>query len=146
MLIIFCFSAQTGGESSRLSDAVAGALQGGAAKDNGLIWLIRKSAHFIEYFLLGGLLFSAFYLTGRDKKGKPFLCAAAAGVLYAALDEWHQAFVPGRSARVADVVLDGAGVLCGAALALVCWFFWQKRRKKGRDTETARGGNDEKRL
>lgn len=43
-------------------------------------------------------------------------CAGAAVllVLFAAVDEWHQAFVPGRSASVVDLLLDAMGI--GAVL------------------------------
>ncbi|HZI94537.1 MAG TPA: VanZ family protein [Patescibacteria group bacterium] len=44
------------------------------------------------------------------------VCAVAALLLvtFAALDEWHQAFVPGRSASVIDLFLDVMGI--GAVL------------------------------
>jgi len=53
-------------------------------------------------------------------KQRPFLttraCALAAAALaaFAALDEWHQAFVPGRSASPIDLLLDMMGI--GAVL------------------------------
>jgi len=37
---------------------------------------------------------------------------------YAASDEWHQSFVPGRSASVGDFLLDGAGI---ALVLIVHW-------------------------
>ncbi|HJA34824.1 MAG TPA: VanZ family protein [Candidatus Mediterraneibacter merdigallinarum] len=39
----------------------------------------------------------------------PWLTAA----LYAATDEVHQLFVPGRSGQISDVILDSAGALAG---------------------------------
>ena len=39
-----------------------------------------------------------------------------AGVLYGALDEWHQSFVPGRTASVADWGMDIIGVVLGYLL------------------------------
>lgn len=40
------------------------------------------------------------------------------GVLaFASLDEWHQRFIPGRSAEVLDVVADVAGAAAGLAAA-----------------------------
>ena len=32
-------------------------------------------------------------------------------IVYAASDEWHQSFVPGRCAAITDVISDGIGVL-----------------------------------
>jgi VanZ family protein len=37
---------------------------------------------------------------------------------YGATDEWHQSFVPGRSADVRDWFADAAGAFIGAA---ACW-------------------------
>ncbi|MEF2639337.1 MAG: VanZ family protein, partial [Lachnospiraceae bacterium] len=40
----------------------------------------------------------------------------ALGVLYAASDEFHQLFVPGRSGQVRDVCIDSSGVMIGILL------------------------------
>lgn len=42
---------------------------------------------------------------------KTILGATLISVLYAISDEWHQSFVPGRSACVEDVLLDSSAVL-----------------------------------
>lgn len=43
-------------------------------------------------------------------------------MLYAAGDEFHQYFVPGRAAQLSDVVIDAMGFLpCVAAVYLVLW-------------------------
>ncbi len=68
---------------------------------------LRKLAHFCEYAVLGALLLRA---VGREA------LAAAAGVAYAATDELHQRFVPGRQAALRDVAIDAAGVLAGVLL------------------------------
>ena len=48
--------------------------------------------------------------------------------LYAASDEIHQLFVPGRSGQLSDVILDSAGALAGvAAFTVLCWLI--NRRK-----------------
>lgn len=39
-----------------------------------------------------------------------------AAVLYAGLDEWHQSYVPGRSASWSDVGVDTCGIILGLAL------------------------------
>jgi VanZ family protein len=70
--------------------------------------VLRKLGHFCEYAVLGVLLLRA---TGREP------VAAAAGVAYAASDELHQHFVPGRHAAFRDVAIDAAGVLAGLLLA-----------------------------
>ena len=79
-------------------------------------WLtIDKLYHFIEYAILGGLLALAFV------KAKPaivpskliWLVAAVLSILYGASDEWHQTFVPGRFATIADWVADVIGSIAG---------------------------------
>ncbi len=76
---------------------------------------IDKLYHFIEYAILGGLLARAFV------KAKPavvppelvWYLAALFSILYGASDEWHQTFVPGRSATLADWVADVVGSIAG---------------------------------
>ena len=46
------------------------------------------------------------------------LLAVAVTIAYGVSDEWHQLFVPGRTADRADVVADAIGALVGAG---VCW-------------------------
>jgi VanZ family protein len=70
--------------------------------------VLRKIAHLCEYAVLGALLLRA---VGREP------LAAAAGVVYAASDELHQHFVPGRHAAFRDLAIDAAGVLAGLLLA-----------------------------
>jgi len=69
--------------------------------------LLRKGAHFTEYAILGAFLLRAL---GRD------WVAVAAGVGYAASDELHQHFVPGRHGSPFDVAVDAIGVTLGVYL------------------------------
>ena len=41
------------------------------------------------------------------------------GMIYAMLDEIHQAFVPGRGALITDVMLDTLGVITGIFISLL---------------------------
>ena len=68
-----------------------------------------KVAHFLEYAGLGFLLARA---TGNLRTA--FLIA----VLWGALDEVHQSFVPGREAGVPDWIADILGSLTGALLGM----------------------------
>src|ERR687888_1331526 len=80
--------------------------------------LLRKGAHLTEYAILAALWFRAF------TRGRQFAPLAAVwpafgiSLAWAALDEWHQAFLPSRTSSAVDVGIDGAG----AALALVVVF------------------------
>jgi VanZ family protein len=69
--------------------------------------VVRKVAHVTEYAVLGALLVRA---TRRE------LPAFLLGVAYAASDEIHQHFVPGRHATPVDVAIDAVGVALGVAL------------------------------
>jgi len=66
--------------------------------------LLRKLAHVGEYAVLGALLLRALH--------RP-LPAFALGVAYAASDELHQHFVPGRRGSPVDVLIDAVGVAIG---------------------------------
>ena len=70
--------------------------------------LLRKGAHVTEYAILGLLPARAL---GREAPALLF------GVLYAASDEVHQAFVRGRHASPVDVAIDTLGVILG----IVVW-------------------------
>ncbi len=76
--------------------------------------ILRKSAHVIEYAVLGGLLYRAL---GRET------LALAAGIAYAATDELHQHFVRGRHASPVDVAIDAVGV----AVGMLVWLRLRER-------------------
>jgi len=80
--------------------------------------IIRKGGHMVEYAILATLLFWAL--------GRRWLVVLLLCVLYAAGDEWHQSFVPSRQGAVADVLIDTTG----AALAILFWVGWQRRRER----------------
>ncbi|HKD64831.1 MAG TPA: VanZ family protein [Candidatus Acidoferrales bacterium] len=87
-------------------------------------YVIRKSGHFIEYFVLGLLLIHALRAGKRDFSLRWALMAVLIVAGYASLDEFHQRFVPGRGAAVSDVLLDTTG---GAAAQLVVAAFMRWR-------------------
>jgi VanZ family protein len=93
-----------------------------------------KAIHAAEYFPLGAVLM-AWLLSRRSSKGQraPWRdVAVVAGlvIVYGALDEVHQAFVPGRQMSFADAVADTLGGTIGAMATLVFW-----RRSAGRGHE-----------
>ncbi len=67
---------------------------------------LRKLGHLTEYGILAGLWLRAF--AGSPRAGARALLLS---VLYAALDESHQALVPNRSPSPLDVAIDAAGAL-----------------------------------
>ena len=89
---------------------------------------IRKSGHVFGYGLLCILLFRAWRETlrtpGNPKWTLRWATIAILGTaLVASLDEWHQSYIPSRTGRWQDVVLDTcAGI--AAQLALLLYWRW----------------------
>ena len=79
-----------------------------------------KVLHFTEYFVFATLLWRAF---GRGTfwffKRSYAILTLCIGALYAASDEVHQLFVPGRTASVYDWIADVAGILGMLTLMIV---------------------------
>ncbi len=75
--------------------------------------VLRKFAHAGEYAILGWLAYRALTVSGVPRTRALWL-AVLIGVAYAASDEFHQTFVPGRHGAVIDATLDSFGVLLGA--------------------------------
>jgi len=91
--------------------------------------LIRKCGHLTEYAVLALLLWRAVRRSVKNDP-RPWIWREARLVLlivalYAASDEFHQIFVPTRTAQVSDVFIDTAG---GAASLLALWIIgrWRK--------------------
>jgi VanZ family protein len=90
---------------------------------------IRKSAHFVEYFVLSLLILRGIR-AGRHAARLGWALAAIALVAgYAALDEYHQSFVPGRTAAVADVLLDTSGGIAAQVIAALVMLWGDVRRR-----------------
>jgi VanZ family protein len=87
-------------------------------------FLLKKTAHFVEYFILAVLLLEALLVSHVPFK-KAIILSLFAAVIYAILDEWHQIFVIGRSGRVRDIVIDAIG----AAAGLIFYYYYHFRKK-----------------
>ena len=129
MGVIFSFSAQPAAESSKLSgsvrEVVVNALEkifpslfNEANADNDeegfLTTLIRKTAHFSLYLILG--ILAAWTLSSYKIEKRCCLYAFLFCVFYAISDEIHQLFVQGRAGKVADVFIDSIGSAVGIYL------------------------------
>lgn len=88
----------------------------------------RKFAHFSAYALLGFLGAAAAACFSINK-----LVGFIYAIIFAASDEIHQYFVPGRSCELRDFLIDAAGAALGVAVvAAICGIYKaikQKRRK-----------------
>jgi len=78
--------------------------------------LIRKAAHFTEYAILSLLVFHNLMLWLPKYR---YVFSVIFTVVYAATDELHQLFVPGRAGRISDLIIDSAG----AIVAILLTFF-----------------------
>lgn len=174
-LVIFAMSAQTADKSTELSMGIVWHIIGfivpgydQMSPADQLYWQqlldhpVRKTAHFLEYALLGVLTMNMVVRIARDRYAgdagagapAPAGSAPAAGMPaggdavgrqpapagrapaagmpalrqlglvawalatgYAAGDEIHQVFVPGRAFMFTDILIDSGGILVGVLLA-----------------------------
>jgi VanZ family protein len=119
MGVIYAFSDQA--RSGELTEKIFGVFN----------LLVRKSAHMAEYGILFGLTRWASMAGDRPSAMVPGFAAFCVSLLYAISDEWHQSFVPGRSAKPMDVVVDMAGVMIAAFMLpyfLALKSFWSRTR------------------
>jgi VanZ family protein len=94
-----------------------------------LHFMIRKSAHFVEYFVLSILILRGIRAGRHGARLGWALAAIALAGGYAALDEFHQSFVPGRTAAVSDVLLDTSGGIAAQAIAALVMLWGDVRRR-----------------
>jgi VanZ family protein len=81
--------------------------------------VVRKIAHFTEYFLLGFLAARAFSTSSKELlRRRWFVVCLTLIILYSLLDEYHQSFVPSRTPSIFDSMIDTAG---GLTALLVYW-------------------------
>ena len=82
-----------------------------------------KIIHLLEFGVLGLLMVRAAYLDGSRSRRAYWWCIGLA-MLYGALDELHQYYVPGRTVELADVAADGLGVF------LLAWAYLASRSER----------------
>lgn len=87
-------------------------------------FVTRKLAHFSEYAVLAFLARRAFITSSKELLRRNWLeFGALLVVVYALLDEFHQYFVPSRTASIYDSVIDMAGGLT----VLIIYKFCERR-------------------
>lgn len=153
LCVIFCFSAQPADKSDSQTLLVIDLLNslfgldlysGEIIEQFGFLqsidFVVRKSAHFTEYLILGALsylVFSDFAKRFEHKKSIRAGIAAGFCLIYAISDEVHQIFVAGRTGKSQDVLIDFSGsvvgiLICAGISALVMAI---KRKRKKADLE-----------
>jgi VanZ family protein len=93
---------------------------------------IRKGGHVVGYGILSFLLFRAWRATlpianHANWTMRWSTIAVLGTAIVASLDEWHQSFIPSRTGRWQDVVLD---TCAGIATQILIFLWWSKRRRE----------------
>lgn len=127
MVLIFSLSSQNAETSSQTSgsviESVAEIFYPGFSdmtetQQNEIIgalqFIVRKTAHFTLYAVLGALSFLSVISYRSLKYRLRIFLSAGICLLYAASDEFHQLFVAGRSGEIRDICID----FCGSLLAI----------------------------
>ena len=136
MAVIFSFSAQPTQVSNGMSISIAssavlageqiGVLKSGSIKQPGFIqqvnYIFRKYVHGAIYMILSMLMISVLRKWDRSF-WRAMILSLLICLLFAAGDELHQRFVPGRNGRLEDILIDSIGAMTGLGL------YWIRNRK-----------------
>ena len=92
--------------------------------------LVRKAGHVSEYAILAALFYRALVNTVLFRRAiASAVIVLIACATYAATDEFHQSFVPSRTASARDVAID----ICGALLAVCIYAAFTQVRSAATD-------------
>ena len=145
-ITIFCFSEFSAGESTKQSRGltynIIKVLNGNKLSEKELIKLtkrvnpvIRKIAHFSIYMILA--IFTYMFIeelnikskSEKERLRKNILYTCIFCIIYAIFDEIHQIYVPGRTGKLIDVIIDTLGSCVGITLLLVNNIIKRKGKK-----------------
>ena len=92
-------------------------------------FLVRKAGHFTEYAILALFAARAFRTSAREfLRTRWFWVSLLFVVAYSLSDEFHQSFVPSRTASIYDSMIDSVG-----GLTALVWLALRNRSKHGQD-------------
>ncbi len=113
MGVIFYFSHQPGDVSGALSGGILNTLESLLSIDlDPYHTLIRKTAHFMVYLILGVFVVHTLFEFEITTK-RSIILSLVFCLLYAISDEVHQTFVANRSGELGDVIIDTIGASVG---------------------------------
>lgn len=136
--VIFGFSSQDGKTSGGLSRTITEKILQISNKYNNLEKeqkekvadrtekIIRKTAHFSIYTIVGLLLMSLLSTYHINEKRR-IIISIILGMLYATTDEFHQSFTPGRAPKLTDIYIDTLGVILGTLIILLVIKIYKKK-------------------
>ena len=135
-IIIFSFSAAPATASTKQSKGltynVIKLLNGNKLTEKELVKLtkrvnpvIRKIAHFSIYMILA--IFTYMFIeelnikskSEKERLRKNIIYTCIFCIIYAIFDEIHQIYVPGRTGKVIDVIIDTLGACMGITIILI---------------------------
>ncbi len=141
MVFIFCMSAENSTQSSHSSGNLISMLAKIFNKDfldmsleqqadyiEMFQLFVRKAAHFTIYSLLGFCLSVGMLTYKRLLVYCRCLFAFLVAVVYAATDEIHQLFVPGRSGEFRDWLIDIVGAFLGCSLVFIIGYLINNKK------------------
>lgn len=82
-------------------------------------FVIRKAAHFTEYFILYCLTINVLKFYFNIKKAAIYSLLIVLG--YAISDEIHQYFIPGRDMAIRDFIIDFSGGILGFIINIIIY-------------------------
>lgn len=104
MVAIFVASSLTGATAHRATEATP-------------FWIGSEAAHATEYGVLALLLYRAVWSSRLTIRWARWPAVLVLAIAYAATDELHQSFVPGRDPSWQDLAYDSVGAFLGLLLA-----------------------------
>lgn len=151
MIMIFLFSAKPADNSNESSKTIANLVLNISENLNiideplqedsreyvlaNINHVVRKTAHFLEFAVLASAV--EFHNWIQKRKGaRLILLSIGITILYAASDEFHQLFVPGRSGEIKDVLIDSAGAITGTLLFYLLIVIYEKYKKTKHPTHS----------
>ena len=145
MCVIFAFSAQKEEESSEVSEAFSYRIVSSTGMffhlnldeeelrriANAIESTVRKAAHMTEFGIVLIYVWLGKWQMAADARRA---LAAISSIIYAASDEFHQLFVPGRAGSIRDVVIDGTGAILGIWIFIgvkkCISFLWNRHKSR----------------
>lgn len=100
-----------------------------------ILWwdfILKKSAHVIEYAILYYLVYRAFSKNFSHKKNFSLytIYSMLYTFLYAISDEYHQSFTPGRHCKAMDIGFDFLGMLISSWRIKTGWRIKTRKTRK----------------
>lgn len=125
-------SSKPGNESSGISLKVVKIVQNtfglGEEATDTVHFVVRKAAHFTEYFVLAMLVTSTYIAFYKGKLNISFILLIC--ILVALSDEYLQSFISGRGSMVRDVFIDFGGAVTAVLTFLAIKAIMNRKGRK----------------